>query len=819
MELKNYQRKVIDDLTRYLDLMQETNDIVKAYNMFWREQNVPVGINGMQPYQNVIPNVPDLCLKVPTGGGKTFLACNAIAPIFDALPMLKMKTVVWLVPSEAILTQTLAALRNVNHPYRQAINLQFQHNVEVYTKDQLLSGQNFNITAVREQLSIMVLSYDSFRGRKELLKAKQENSALAPMAKALGAPDMPLEDTDETALMQIINQLNPLVIVDESHHARSKLSKKMLQDFNPCFILDLTATPTKESNIISYVDSIQLKKENMVKLPVVVYNRQRQSDVVFDAIDLRNNLEQKAIESKDGYIRPIVLFQAQPKGKEDSTTFAKLRKQLVDTGIPADQIAIKTADVNELKGVDLMSESCPIRYIITVNALKEGWDCPFAYILATLANRTSKIDVEQIVGRILRQPYTRPYSVKALNMSYVLTSSNDFQSTLRGIVAGLNSAGFSNRDCRVVEEQEEANTPTPVQQDFDTVPTQPADESVGFAPADHIEAVEPNNEQPEFLNFDPAAVAAALQQNEGRYSSATQDMLDMAEQQQNDFAAAMQENEESGLSDLPQEVQEKVTSFAIANEYKDEIADLRLPQFFVRVPESLFTSGMTEFLSKENLLAEFSLEGQPYKINFETTDDEIADRFHFEAWKQTAEEVGAPFDETINMKLRGVSRMESLEIILSGSSKTFTDAEKERLATEKNNRYRKLLAQMSPADMPAAVRDALTALHNAGLKLAVGSSSKNAAYILERLDANRYFDAVCDGTMIAHSKPDPEVFTKAAAMVGLAPADCLVVEDAAAGLEAARAGGMDCAIVGTAPMPFEPTYHIQDVTKLPGTIL
>ena len=104
---------------------------------------------------------------------------------------------------------------------------------------------------------------------------------------------------------------------------------------------------------------------------------------------------------------------------------------------------------------------------------------------------------------------------------------------------------------------------------------------------------------------------------------------------------------------------------------------------------------------------------------------------------------------------------------------------------------RKLLAQMSPADMPAAVRDALTALHNAGLKLAVGSSSKNAAYILERLDANRYFDAVCDGTMIAHSKPDPEDFTNAAAMVGLAPADCLVVEDAAAGLEAARAGGMD----------------------------
>lgn len=195
------------------------------------------------------------------------------------------------------------------------------------------------------------------------------------------------------------------------------------------------------------------------------------------------------------------------------------------------------------------------------------------------------------------------------------------------------------------------------------------------------------------------------------------------------------------------------------------------------------------------------------------------DRYHYLAWKQTAEEVGAPFDENINMKLRGVSRMESLEIILSGSKKTFDPAEKERLAAEKNDRYRKLLAQMSPADMSAEVRSTLTALHDAGLKLAVGSSSKNAAFILERLDAAHYFDAICDGTMIQHSKPDPEVFVKAAGMLGLEPADCLVVEDAAAGLEAAHAGGMDCAIVGTAPMPFEPTYHMQDVTKLPAAIL
>ena len=296
-------------------------------------------------------------------------------------------------PSDAILSQTVKALKDPSHDYRQKINADFGSRVEVYTKQELLNGQNFNPTAVTEQLSVMVLSYDSFRGRgKEGLKAYQENSNLEPFSKALGKPEFPIEKADETALFQIINQLSPLVIVDESHHARSELSLEMLKNFNPCFVLDLTATPKKESNIISYVDAVQLKKENMVKLPVIVYNRDNQGEVLTDAIDLRNRLEELAQsrpEQSEQYIRPIVLFQAQPRGKEESTTFEKLRDKLVETGIPAEQIAIRTADVNELKKRDLLSPDCPIRYIITVNALKEGWDCPFAYILASLANKTS----------------------------------------------------------------------------------------------------------------------------------------------------------------------------------------------------------------------------------------------------------------------------------------------------------------------------------------------------------------------------------------------------------------------------------------------
>lgn len=189
------------------------------------------------------------------------------------MPATLARVVVWLVPSDAILTQTIAALKDPRHPYRQCIDTAFGSRVEVYTKQELLNGQNFNPTTVAEQLSIMVLSYDSFRGRgKEGLKAYQENSNLVGFARAFGKPGAPIAEADETALFQVINQLFPLVIVDESHHARTQLSLEMLRHFNPCFVLDLTATPRKESNVISYVDALQLKKENMVKLPVIVHN-------------------------------------------------------------------------------------------------------------------------------------------------------------------------------------------------------------------------------------------------------------------------------------------------------------------------------------------------------------------------------------------------------------------------------------------------------------------------------------------------------------------------------------------------------------------
>lgn len=615
MELKNYQKAVIRDLERYLEILTKTNDIEAAYRQLWEEKHVPVGYGGMPRYQNFLPHVPNVCLKVPTGGGKTFIAANAIAPIFNALGVMQRRVVVWLVPSDAILTQTLVALRNPAHPYRQKIDVAFGSRVEVYTKDQLLSATRFNISAITEQLSILVLSYDSFRGKKEQLKARQENSSLAQLAQALGKPTNPVEDADPTALLQIINQLRPVVIVDESHHARSTLSKQMLRDFNPCFVLDLTATPTKESNLISIVDAIHLRRENMVKLPVFVMNRNNQLDVLSNAIQMQAILEAQAkADYKNGgrYIRPIVLFQAQPKGKEDAATFEKVRSVLVKNGIPAEQIAIKTADINELKNVDLLSESCPIRFIITVNALKEGWDCPFAYILASLANRTSQVDVEQIVGRILRLPYTRRHPVPALNASYVLTSSADFKHTLDGIVKGLNNAGFTDQDYRAQDEVP-AQEPLPDVQQTKLV-TLPA-------PAD---TTEPQDifDSPDSVLLDPAILRHP--DDTQAIAPEVKNIFVQAEAETTAFEVAMQQHKADSISDIPQEVQPMVGQSKVKAEFADEVEQLVLPKFCLKIPQSILMPGDTQELTKESLLNDFTLKGKPSDIDFNQLDDNLA---------------------------------------------------------------------------------------------------------------------------------------------------------------------------------------------------
>lgn len=456
MELKPYQQDVIKDLENYLSYLQQHTNPAKAFNEFWTDR---VGAynsltqTGMKPYKDNIPGAVHIAVKVPTAGGKTFIACNALYTINKFFNQGNAKAVVWLVPWSNLLQQTYNNLNNPSHPYREKINSLFSHKVEVYQKDQLLQGANFNPTSATEQLNIFVLNFSSLRidkAKKEDRKIFQENGALEAFRETIINKDLVLEDTDETALINVIRSLNPIVIVDESHNAESDLSVEMLKNLNPSMVLDLTATPKENSNIISFVSALKLKQEHMVKLPVVVYNHHKKEEVINSALHLQRQLELLAKEEETitgKYIRPIILFQAQSniKGK-DNTTFQKIKEQLVKLRIPEEQIKIKVSGIDELKGINLMDRNCPVRYIITVNALKEGWDCPNAYILASLADKSSPVEVEQILGRVLRQPYVTKHNSPLLNMSFVLTASARFNDTLDNIVKGLQDAGFSKED-------------------------------------------------------------------------------------------------------------------------------------------------------------------------------------------------------------------------------------------------------------------------------------------------------------------------------------------------------------------------------------
>lgn len=613
MELKDYQKQVMNNLSSYMAQLNTTHNIYAAWSAYWNAHDVAVGFSGVPKYNNTINGVPHVCMKVPTGGGKTFMACAALKRLFDAMPMDKPHVVIWLVPSDPILVQTIKALSDVNHPYRQKLDMDFPGRVGIYTKDMLLNAQNFSPDSVREMLTVCILSYGSLRinsKNMDIRKAYQENGNLLRFAEYFNNKELLLADTPDTALIQVLRQLSPVTIVDESHNAGSDLSVEMLNNLNPSFILDLTATPRQNSNIISYVDARELKKENMVKLPVVVYNRTSRQSVIQDAIQLRGSIEKQALEeeNKDGqYIRPIVLFQAQPNINEDSETFDKIKGMLIDMGISEDEIGIKTSKIDTISNLKLMSKDCNIRYIITVNALKEGWDCPFAYILASLANKTSKVDVEQIVGRILRQPYANRHAASLLNTSFVLTCSADFRSTLNTIVNGLNKAGFSRKDFRVgnVENEElqehTENDEIFTQQELNT--------------SDLLEET-----KDDFGDISPEEIKAALVNSNDTTTESVTEMVTQAEEQSSLYEAAIEDNDLSGF--MGGKLGDMLNQNQVQSQYREGIKDIKIPQFYIQNTPDLF-GGSYELLEKEALSDGFSLRGQDAQVSFELATGEM----------------------------------------------------------------------------------------------------------------------------------------------------------------------------------------------------
>ena len=633
MELKPYQQQILADLQRFMQCVQEKQNVETAFYQFWishpRTPLTPFPNNAVEPYKNNVPKAPHVCIKVPTGGGKTFIASAALKTIFSAFDETSFHTVVWLVPSITILEQTLRNLNNPEHPYRGRISTDFGNRVEVFDKTQALQGGRFNLSTIKENLCILVMSFDSLRAKKkEDRKVYQENGNLQSFETLVGKDE---NGDPDLQLMKVLQALHPVVIVDESHNAETDLSVEMLQNLSPSFILDLTATPRKNSNIISFTEAYELKKENMVKLPVIVYNHQSRNEVISSALELQRRLENDAkIEQNESgkYIRPIVLFQAQPRVGEENITFDKIKQTLLELKIPENQIRIKTAEVNEIKDEDLLSPDCPVRYIITVNALKEGWDCPFVYILASLADKSSSVDVEQILGRVLRMPWVRRNKSAMLNMSYVLTASSKFLDTLDNIVKGLNHAGFSDNDYKIAEtskpKEKTQEISAPITGDLfaeDTVNTQSTEEfdELDAAKIDYSPLEKNVVDTPKISKVEGKVVPTTTQNSVDEIEIKVKEEAELEEKIKTEI-----EKEEKIV--VPKELEKQVRTYKIKEVFSESAKSLKLPQFMSDDTSQELTGELfvelhqNALFESEMLLKDFKLGNEDANVNFDSVE-------------------------------------------------------------------------------------------------------------------------------------------------------------------------------------------------------
>ncbi len=451
MELKKYQEKAIEELEDYL----------KELNKFGAKHAF-ISKKGEKYNEEFFGEIPFVCIKIPTGGGKTLVACHSVKEIIDISLENKLGKgiVIWFVPSEAIKSQTLKKLNDKKDFHRAVLDEYFDNRIRIFSNEESLRIRKED---VENNLCIIVSSLDAFRKDKKLqskYKVYQENGELINHFENIS--DISKLEKDEAgtiinSLANVIRMNNPLIVIDEGHRTKTELSIQFLKELNPSFIIEYTATPRPESNVLVDVHSSELKEEKMVKIPIILESVSQWQKAITNGILKRKELEGIAKKEKGEYIRPIALIQAeQEKESDKKITVEKIKDFLIkEHKIPEEEIAIKTSSRNDLEGINLFDKKCEIRYIITVNALAEGWDCSFAYILISVANIGSKISVEQIIGRIVRLPYAREKKNKELNLSYIFASAKNFNDAANEIVSGLEKNGFSKYD--VINAQEKTD--------------------------------------------------------------------------------------------------------------------------------------------------------------------------------------------------------------------------------------------------------------------------------------------------------------------------------------------------------------------------
>ena len=444
LELKRYQRRCVEELERYLRSARKKGNPKTAFI----EQTE-------KPYSTLHGDAeaPFVCTRVPTGGGKTLIAAHAVVSAFQhyLLEREEAGLVLWLVPSDSIRTQTLGQLRDRNHPYREVLDHAFEGRVKVLD---IVEARNIKPADIAENVCIVVSTLGSVRREDtEGLKVYQQNGGLMEHFRAVEDGDL-FKDEEKLVIQSLANVIRlhrPLLILDEGHNAQTQLSVEVIRNFLPSCILEYTATPLGGSNILIEVPAVELKREEMVKIPIHLTNITQWQKAVREAKEKRDELEAVAAKERRATkeaIRPILLVQAEmEQEREDKVHVHRLVDFLTgELKVKREEIAIKTGKENELKDHVLFDPKCPIRYIVTCAALKEGWDCSFAYVLVSVSNLGTRLGVEQLIGRILRLPNAKRKTLEELNHSYVYTSSRRFDDAAQLVVEGLQQEGYDQSD-------------------------------------------------------------------------------------------------------------------------------------------------------------------------------------------------------------------------------------------------------------------------------------------------------------------------------------------------------------------------------------
>ncbi len=494
MVLKDYQSRTLQHVQAYVQALTEARakaanlaaldpDMAAAYDFTVAAWQKGGGPRPLVPRKNGLKEpLPAFCLKVPTGGGKTLLATKVIDIFQTHYRKRQTGLVLWIVPTTQIYQQTYAALKDRDHPYRQALDVASAGRMLVLEKT---SG--FGPADVAENLCVLMLMLPSAnRETKETLRMFKDSGGFDRFFPAdddaKGHADLlkrlPNLDTFEkesgffgrqvkTSLGNTLRLLQPLIVLDEGHKAYSAGARATLEGFNPSMLVELSATPPEESNVLVEISGQDLLKEGMIKLELHLNNRRSTNwkDTLLAALEHRERLEESAQEhdAQTGvYIRPICLIQVERTGREQRGAgkihAEDVREYLIRVrGVPPEQVAIKSSERDELKAVDqdrgLLHRDCAVRYIITKQALQEGWDCSFAYVLAILTNPGSKTALTQLVGRILRQPYAKKTGVPALDESYAFCFQRRGEDLLAEVKKGFAAEGLGDLRDHIREER------------------------------------------------------------------------------------------------------------------------------------------------------------------------------------------------------------------------------------------------------------------------------------------------------------------------------------------------------------------------------